>query len=632
VAAQRSVVVDTTGSAFARLQPVPVSAVRFEDQFLTPRIRINREVTIPSQFELLESTGRIDNFRRAAGKIAVPFQGLYYNDSDVYKWLEAAAWSLASGPDPAIEAMIDTAITEIAAAQRPDGYLNTYFAVERAGERWTNHDLHEMYCAGHLFQAAVAHYRVTGGTRLLDVACRFADHLCETFGPEETGRRFGTDGHEEVELALVELGRATGERRYIEQASYFVHARGYGRLAPPYGRFKIDYHQDHLPIREIPSMVGHAVRAIYYTAGATDVAAEEGDDALLAALDRLWASMMAKKVYVTGGLGARWDGEAFGDDYELPNRRAYAETCAAIANLMWSWRLLALRGEAKYADTIEWTLYNAILPGIALDGRTYFYQNPLEDDGSHRRKPWFGTACCPPNVARTLASLSGYVYSVTDRTIWTHLYAAHSADVTLPDGRTISLHQETNYPWDGEIAITVGTAGEFALRLRIPAWATEGVAVSVNGAALALPIVAGEYLEIDRAWHAGDRVELHLPMPVRRLVSHPAVAENSGRVALARGPLLYCLEGLDLGGAATTDVVIPSNAAFAAEEYPDLLGGVTVVTIDAAIDRSSADWDGDLYRAAQPQNDLESRKITAIPYFVWANREASPMAVWLREG
>ncbi len=363
---------------------------------------------------------------------------------------------------------------------------------------------------------------------------------------------------------------------------------------------------------------------------ATDVATEEGDETLLVALDRLWTAMMTKKVYVSGGLGARWDGEAFGEDYELPNRRAYAETCAAIANLMWSWRMLALRGEAKFADTIEWTLYNAILPGIALDGRTYFYQNPLENDGRHRRKPWFGTACCPPNVARTLASLGGYVYSVTDRTIWTHLYASHRAEVTLPDGRTIALGQETNYPWDGEIAIAIETAGDFALRLRIPGWVEVGATIAINGEALDLPLAAGEYLELDRDWNAGDRVLLRLPMPARRIVSNPRVLENVGRVALARGPLLYCLEGLDLGGADPSEVVIPAGTAIASQPHPDLLGGVTVLTIDAGIDRAASGWDGDLYRDESPRSDLEPRTVTAIPYFAWANRAASPMTVWVR--
>ena len=410
---------------------------------------MNRDETLPSQYRHLEETGRLDNFRKASGKMEGRFEGIYFNDSDVYKWLEAAAWSLATDPDEELARMADAAITEIEDAQEPDGYLNTYFTFERAGERWTNFDLHEMYCAGHLFQAAVAHFHATGSERLLDVAVRFADHICDTFGPESEGKREAVCGHEEIEMALVELSRVTGNRRYLRQARFFVDARGHGLLGRPYGEHDPSYSQDHRPLREQDEVVGHAVRALYLYSGATDVYAETGEKALLDALGRLWTNMTTRRMYVSGGLGSRYEGEAFGEDFELPNSRAYTETCAAIGSVMWNWRMLMLEGEARYADLIETTLYNAVLPGISRDGQSYFYQNPLADDGQHRRQPWFGCACCPPNVARLLASLPGYLYGISDGRIWVHLYAEGEADIGLGETGVVRVEQRTRYPWDG---------------------------------------------------------------------------------------------------------------------------------------------------------------------------------------
>jgi uncharacterized protein len=527
----RSPVVDTSRSSHVRLRPLPLGAVDLADDFWEPRRHINREVTLPSQYKHLEETGGLDNFRRASGKTSGEYQGIYFNDSDVYKWLEAAAWTLAEGSDPELERMVDAAITEIKNAQRPDGYLNTYFTFERATERWTNFDLHEMYCAGHLFQAAVAHYRATGSERLLDVATRFADHICDTFGPEE-GKRHAIDGHEEVEMALVELFRVTGERRYLQGARYFVDARGQGLLGSPYALHEPSYSQDHEPFRNQSEVVGHAVRALYLYSGAADVFAETGEPALLQALERLWKNMTTRRMYVSGGLGSRYEGEAFGRDFELPNERAYTETCAAIASVMWNWRMLALEGEARYADLIEHTLYNAVLPGVSLDGQHYFYQNPLADDGSHRRQPWFGCACCPPNVARLLASLPGYFYSTSEGAVWVHLYAQGAATVEYGGNGIVRLRQRTRYPWDGRVEITIEAEGEFALMLRVPAWCEEGAAVEVNGEPQDVVLSSGSYVEIRRTWRPGDTIDMDLPMPVRRVECHPYVAENAGRVAL----------------------------------------------------------------------------------------------------
>jgi DUF1680 family protein len=530
---------------------------------------------------------------------------------------------------------MDEVIAVVAAAQRPDGYLNSYFAVERAEERWTDFDLHEMYCAGHLFQAAVAHHRATGKPSLLRIATRMADHIDATFGPPEQGKRIGTDGHPEVEMGLVELARETGERRYVELAKFLVDVRGHGFLGNAYDRYGTEYHQDHRPFRELDEIVGHAVRAVYLNAGVADLYAETGETALLAALHRLWESMTGRKSYVSGGIGSRWFGEAFGPDYELPNALAYTETCAAIGSIMWGWRLLLVEGEARYADLIERTLYNAVLPGVALDGETYFYQNPLADEGKHRRQPWFHTACCPPNVARLLASLPGYFYALGDGDdVWIHLYAEGSADLTLPDGRGIALRQRTRYPWDGEIAIEVDGEGGFALRPRIPSWCEGGVEARVNGEPVGASLQPGTYAEIRRVWRPGDVLRLSLPMPVRRLTSHPRVVENVGRVALTRGPLLYCLEQVDNPGIEVRDVVLPDGTDIEASTRSDLLGGVVALTADALTAPPPPAWSDALYRApdegSADGSERRLARICAIPYYAWANREAGPMRVWLR--
>jgi DUF1680 family protein len=619
-------VVDTSHSPHARLRPVPLAAVTFTDAFWAPRRRINREVTLPAQYRLLGETGRIDNFRRVAGKKDVSFQGLFFNDSDVYKWLEAAAWTLATDPDPALARDADTAIAEIADAQQPGGYLDTYFTFEKATERWSNlRDMHELYCAGHLFQAAVAHHRASGNDRLLAVACRLADHICATFGPAEEGRRPGVGGHPEVEMALVELARETGDYKYLRQAQYFVDARGRGLIGGS------PYHQDHRPFRELERMTGHAVRAVYLNCGAADLYAETGETALRATLDRLWTNMTTRQMYASGGIGPRYEGEAFGKDYELPNQRAYAETCAAIGNVMWNWRMLALEGDARYTDVLELALYNGVLSGLSLDGQTYFYQNPLADDGSHRRTPWFDCACCPPNIARLLASLPGYFYSLSAEGVWTHLYAQGAARLALLDGRPITLTQRTRYPWEGEIAIKVEGAGEFSLFLRIPAWCERGAALEVNGRPFTGALVPGAYAEVRRAWQPGDIVHLSLLMPVRRVECHPYAAENVGRVALMRGPLLYCAEGADNPGLDLRDILLPADSEITATYRPDLLGGVVVLRSQAEIVPPDEGWQGQLYRtAAVSAVTRRPGEVTAIPYYAWANRTPGLLWVWLR--
>jgi len=638
-AAPGAVVVDTTRSPGARLRPVPITAVRLTDTFWAPRLQRNHENTLRAQYRLLEEKGRLDNFRRAAGKKQLPFQGVYcFNDSDLYKWLEAASWSLALHPkDTALRFLIEEAVTEIAEAQQPDGYLNTYFCAERAGERWTNFDLHEMYCAGHLFQAAAAHYRCTRSTRLLEVAIRLADHICDRFGPEEQGKQRKLDAHAEVEMALVELYRTTGERRYLEQAQFFLDTRGHGVLGKPYKYFEPDYAQDLVPFRELDKVTGHAVRMMYLDCGATDIYAETGEVALKTALDRQWANMTERKIYVTGSVGAFGDGEAFGKDYYLPSVSAYAETCAAIGNIMWNWRMLLNTGEARYADRMEQALYNGMLSGISLDGEAYFYTNPLTDDGTHRRTAWFECACCPPNVARMLASLPGYFASVSAGAVWFHLYGASMGSVTLPEGQTVAWEQRAGYPWEGEIEIRIADAprNPIALCLRIPGWAQDA-ALTLNGAPADTALCAGQYARIERVWKQGDTLRLSLPLPVQYVVGHPNVVDTYGRVALMRGPLVYCVEQADHPDVELTALRLPADAELHPIVEANLLGGIVTLRGDARV-QDLSDWQHVLYRPFQAGDaglrsgapSQRASRLTAIPYYAWANRTPGPMTVWI---
>ncbi len=632
-----AVVVDTAKSPQARLHPVPVDAVTLTDKFWEPRRIINREKTLPSQYKHLETTGRLNNFRRVAGTFDGPFEGIYFNDSDVYKWLEAAAWELACGPNKALQAMVDEAIELIADAQQADGYLNTYFMFENAAERWSNlKDKHELYCAGHLIQAAVAHYRATDSEKLLTVARRFANCICATFGPKSQNKREETDGHEEIEMALVELYRATGDERYLKQAQFFIEVRGRGTIGGS------NYHQDHEPLREQKRMTGHAVRHVYFCAGGADLVTENGDETMRAALHRLWQNMVHRQMYITGGIGSRYEGEAFGRDFELPNERAYTETCAAIGSVMWNWRMLLLEADAHFADVMELALYNGVMSGISLDGESYFYQNPLFDDGTHRREPWFGCACCPPNIARLLAQLPGYFYAVSDEGIWTNFYAQSTARITLPSGGTVELKQRTKYPFDGDIEIEISALDgvpadcEWTLFLRAPAWCSSFHKPKINGksADVSKPKTGGvNYLSLRRVWEQGDVVSLSFSMPVRRTEAHPYVAGTNTRVALMRGPLVYCLEGADHRGYDLRDFVLSNRARVECDDRPFLLGGVTVLTSSLECCPLDTDYNDMLYfnqhsrpRKCAPQHV----EMIAIPYYAWANRTAGQMQVWIR--
>lgn len=616
-----TVLVSTFRSPYASLRPVPIESVKINDEFWAPKIRRLVEVTLPSQYELMEETGRLDNFRRAAGKLDKPFQGFFFNDSDVYKWVEATSLAMAYDSNPELATLLDTVIKEIVDAQDEDGYLNTYFTFEKRKDRWSNlRDMHELYCAGHLFQAAIAHHRATSREDLLRAALRFADHIVSVFGP---GKRLGVSGHPEIEMALVELYREVGKREYLELAEFFIDQRGKGLIGGS------PYHIDHKPFKELDELVGHAVRALYLCCGAADVYMERGDEDLRKTLERLWDNMVRCKMYVTGGVGSRHEGEAFGDAYELPNERSYAETCAAIANVMWNWRMFLMTGEAKYVDVMELALYNGALAGISFDGKHYFYVNPLASRGKHRRQRWFDCACCPPNIARLIASIPGLVYAKNHEGVWVNLYVASRADVELRGGR-VKVLQRTEYPWSGDVELEIRPekVDEFSLFLRIPSWCGE-VKVTFSGEQVR-EVRPGSYLEIHRAWNWGDVVKVIMDMRPEFLISHPYVTSNTCRAAIRRGPLIYCLEQADNPGYDVWNLAVLTDEELSSERREDLFDGVVVVK-GKALYMDLSYWRDRLYaRLGEVKTPTKVVEFTAVPYFLWANREPGPMIVWFR--
>jgi DUF1680 family protein len=610
--------------ATLHLRPVPLDGARITGGLLADRQRANGENAVPSGLERLEKAGNLDNLRIAAGAMTGTPHGPIFMDSDVYKWLEAVAWEYGRRPAEELLKAQREVTAIVAAAQQPDGYLNSVVQLTGEGERYR--DLpwsHEHYCAGHLMQAAVAQVRCTGDRALLDVAVRFADHLVATFGED---RRHDVDGHPLVELGLVELYRETGNAAYLELARYFLDARGHG-LMESYGK-EPTYFSDRVPVREQTTVEGHAVRAVYLTAAAADIAIETGDDTLLRKLEEQFAHMAATKTYLTGGLGSRWDGEAFGDEYELPPDRAYAETCAAVGGFQWAWRMLLATGAARYADMAERMLLNGVLAGVSLGGTEYFYVNPLQLRGgahpdenrspAHGRRGWFDCACCPPNVMRTLASLDGYLATTDADGLQIHLYAPST--VTADD---IGVEVETGYPWNGVIRVRVtGTPpGEWTLSLRVPGWAP-GATLTVDGQSS--DAEAGTYATVRRAWQPGDVAELVLPMPVALAEPDERIDAVRGCVAIERGPLVYAVEEAD--GVPVDDLRLDPAAGLDAEHRPDLLEGVTVVTGRGSVARR----DPHPWPYAGPAIADETRvEVTAVPYFAWANRGVGSMRVWL---
>ncbi len=601
-----------------RWQPLGLGQAKITGGFWAPRQARNGEDAIPSGQDQLETAGNLQNLRLAAGLGRTEGEGEaigpVFADSDVYKWLEAAAWEYGRNPNDDLLKRIRDLTSVVAAAQREDGYLDSVVQL-RYGDEGRYRQLvwsHEHYCAGHLIQAAVAQVRCTGDRALLDVAIKLADHLVATFGDDKT---VDVDGHPVIEMALVELYRETGTTAYLDQAKWFVEARGHG-IIKNHGH-EPAYFSDRVPVREATSVEGHAVRAVYLAAGATDVALETGDTDLLDALKRQFEHMWSTKTYVTGGLGARWEGEAFGDEYELPADRAYAETCAAIGGIQWAWRMLLATGEASYADAVERMLYNGFLAGVSLKGTEYFYVNPLQlrggahaDNGrspAHGRRGWFDCACCPPNIMRTLASLDGYLATTRDGAIQIHQYAAGT--LTVGDAE---LTVDTAYPWDGAVRITA--TKPVAVQLRIPAWAD---GATVNGQS----VQAGTYADV-----TADAIDLQLPMATRVVGADPRVDAVRGCVALERGPLVYAVEQVDQD-ANVDDLHLLPEASVAASHDDDLLDGVTVLRTRGRI--GTGHRDGWSFTPSAQDDTGDEVDVVAVPYYAWANREIGAMRVWL---
>jgi len=628
------------------VKPVPFTSVHFNDVFWAPRIEINRTVTIPFAFQKDEETKRFYHFERAAAalrgeelKDKTP-PGYPFDDTDVYKVLEGAAYTLSVHPDPKLDAYLDTVIAKIGAAQEKDGYLYTTRTIDPvkphpwAGtKRWELERVnsHELYNLGHLYEAAVAHYQATGKRSLLDIALKTADLLDRTFGP---GKESIWPGHQITEMGLVKLYRVTGDERYLNLAKFMLDVRGPD--ASRRGGRGGEYNQSHKKVVDQTEAVGHAVRATYMYSGVADVAALTGDAAYLNAIDKIWENVVTKKLYITGGIGATGSGEAFGRDYELPNMSAYNETCAAIGNDYWNHRLYLLHADAKYIDVMERTLYNGLISGVSLNGKTFFYPNPLESNGQHQRSEWFGVACCPGNITRFIASVPGYVYAQQGDALYVNLFVASTSDIKLDNGRTVKLTQETRYPWEGAVKMTVNpdTNSKFAINVRIPGWArdevvpsdlyrfvdkvNDSVVLKVNGKDVPIKLDRG-YVSLNRDWKKGDVIELILPMPVRRIAANPSVGADTGRIALQRGPIVYCAEWPDNPNGFVRNLVLPDSSKLAAEFKPDLLKGVTVIKSKALA--LASDEQGKIVKNEQD--------FTAIPYYSWANRGRGQMMVWI---
>lgn len=627
------------------IKPVPFASVRFTDGFWAPRLETNRTRSIPYAFEMNESTGRVDNFRKAARLLDGPHKGKRYNDSDIFKAMEAAAYTLLLRPDPELERKLDELIAVIGKAQEPDGYLYTPRTIDPAhpapgagGERWSNLRVsHELYNVGHMYEAAVAHYQATGKRTFLDIALENAGLLLRTFGP---GLKHGFPGHQEVEIGLAKLYRVTGDRAYLDLAKFFLdergryHQGGYYADSDPFSVYNSEeYLQNHKPVLEQTEAVGHAVRAMYMYSGMADVAAMTGSPEYVAAIDWLWTDVVGSKMYLTGGVGARHTSESFGDAYELPNAEAYTETCASVGNAFWQHRLFLLHGDARYMDVFERVLYNGLLSGVSLSGDRFFYQNPLESAGDYERSPWFEVACCPPNITRFLPSLPGYVYALKEDTVFVNLFVASEAGFAVK-GTEVMFRQETRYPWEGVIRIMPAPARPlvFNVAVRVPGWARgeaapEGLyrfsdvvaaepVLKVNGVEQPLELENG-YVNLRREWKNGDAIELFLPMPVRLVAARDDVAADRGRVAIQRGPLVYCAEAVDNGGRAL-DIIVPEGAALYVRPAPGLLNGVVVVGGKVKV----------LERGSRGRSVEKEHELAAVPYYAWANRGRNEMTVW----
>lgn len=617
------------------IDPVPFTSVKVTDNFWEQRLQASREVTIPLAFSKCEETGRYENFVKAAHPSdTYKVEGFSFDDTDVYKTIEGASYSLQTYPDKKLQKYIDSVLVIVAGAQEPDGYLYTARTMNPkhphnwAGkERWVAVEnlSHEFYNLGHMIEGAVAHYQATGKRNFLDIAIKYADCVCREIGNGPQQKKY-VPGHQIAEMALVKLYMATGDKKYLDQAKFFLDTRGYTSR-------KDAYSQAHKPVVEQDEAVGHAVRAVYMYSGMADVAAITGDSSYIKAIDKIWDNIVSKKIYITGGIGARHAGEAFGNNYELPNLSAYCETCAAIGNVYMNYRLFLLHGDAKYFDVLERTLYNGLISGVSLDGGSFFYPNPLSSNGKYSRKPWFGCACCPSNVSRFIPSLPGYVYAVKNDQVYVNLYLSNKAELKV-DKKKILLEQETGYPWNGDIRLKITQGNQdFTMKLRIPGWVRGNVLpgdlysyadnqkpayqVSVNGQTVESDVNDG-YLSIARKWKKGDVVEVHFDMIPRIVKANPKVEADHGRVAVERGPIVYCAEWPD-NRFNVHSILLNQHPQFKVTDKPELLYGIRQITTDAQA--LSYDKAGKLVT-----KDVE---LTLIPYYAWAHRGEGDMEVWL---
>lgn len=584
------------------IDQVDFSHVKIQDNFWSPRLKKHIEATLPVCIDQIENqTGRIRNFENAAKGMG-EHSGIFFDDSDVYKALEGIAYSLINNPNPELEKKADEWIDKFAAAQQPDGYINTYYTLTGLDKRWTNMDKHEMYCAGHMIEAGVAYYQATGKRKLLDVCIRMADHMMSIFGP---GKRHWVPGHEEIELALVKLYQTTGEEKYLDFANWLLEERGHGYGSKgSEGDWDPVYYQDDKPVREMTDIGGHAVRCMYLYCGMADVAALKQDSGYIVAMHRLWDDVVLRNMYVTGGIGSSRHNEGFTEDYDLPNIDAYCETCASVGMVYWNQRMNQLTGDSKYVDVLERSMYNGALAGISLAGDRFFYVNPLESKGDHHRQAWYGCACCPSQISRFLPSIGNYVYGTSQNALWVNLYVGNQTKIQQ-DGIDATVTQETDYPWNGDVKLTVTTNQPLKkeIRLRIPGWCKE-YAVTVNGKPVKMQIKKG-YAILDRTWQSGDAIDLHMDMPVEIVSADPRVKQDIGKRAVQRGPLVYCLEEVD-NPKGFDRLDLTATTTFDPQFKPDLLNGV--MAIDA-------------------KNSTQTLHL--IPYYTWDNRTAGKMKVWI---
>ena len=583
------------------IEQIDFSHVKINDNFWSPRLSKHVSATLPVCIDQIENqTGRIRNFENAA-KGEGEHSGIFFDDSDVYKALEGMAYSLINNPDPELEKKADEWIDKFAAAQQPDGYINTFYTLTGLDKRWTNMDKHEMYCAGHMIEAGVAYYQATGKRKLLDVCIRMTDHMMSQFGP---GKRHWVPGHEEIELALVKLYQTTQEQKYLDFAYWLLEERGHGHgTMGDEGKWDPVYYQDIVPVRRLTDISGHAVRCMYLYCGMADVAALKNDTGYIAAIDRLWDDVVHRNMYITGGIGSSRDNEGFTEDYDLPNLDAYCETCASVGMVLWNQRMNQLTGDSKYIDILERSLYNGALAGISLGGDRFFYVNPLESKGDHHRQEWYGCACCPSQLSRFLPSIGNYIYASSDDALWVNLYIGNTGQIRI--GETdILLTQETDYPWDGSVKLTISTSQplEKEIRLRIPNWC-KTYDLSINGKRINVPKEKG--YAVIKDWKSQDVIALDMDMPVEIVAADPHVKENFGKRAIQRGPLVYCMEEID-NPVYFDQIQLSPSTTFQTAFASDILNGIKTIKTNG-----------------------RAQSATFIPYYAWDNRKAGKMRVWI---